>query len=106
MPSAPTCPAEFALALAEVRRLLGLSQVEVAGQMGVSQAQVARCESRGDMYLTTLRRYIEALGGELELVAHFPEHSSRLRLGGEDSKQRPQNTSFNATQQSSGSILC
>ena len=55
---------ELWLQLVEARQAAGLTQVEVARRLGVSQAQVARIERRGyDAHtLTTLRRYVEALG--------------------------------------------
>ena len=57
------------LQLVEARQAAGLTQLEVAKRLGVSQSQVARIEKRGyDAYtLTTLRRYIQALGGDFEL---------------------------------------
>ncbi len=57
------------LQLVEARQASGLTQAKVAERLGVSQAQVARIEKRGyDAYtLTTLRRYVEALGGEFAL---------------------------------------
>lgn len=55
---------ELWLQLIEARQTAGLTQVELAKRLGVSQAQVARIEKRGyDAYtLTTLRRYVQALG--------------------------------------------
>jgi DNA-binding XRE family transcriptional regulator len=60
---------ELWLQLVEARQAAGLTQAEVAGRLGVSQAQVARVERRGyDSYtLSTLRRYIQALGGNFAL---------------------------------------
>lgn len=60
---------ELWLQLVEARQAAGLTQVEVAKRLGVSQAQVARIERRGyDAYtLNTLRRYVQALGGGFEL---------------------------------------
>ncbi len=57
------------LQLVEARQAAGLTQVEVAKRLGVSQAQVARIEKRGyDAYtLNTLRRYVQALGEEFSL---------------------------------------
>ena len=65
------------LQLSEARQAAGLTQVEVARRLGVSQAQVARIEKRGyDAYtLTTLRRYVKALGDDFQLevrVLHEP----------------------------------
>jgi transcriptional regulator with XRE-family HTH domain len=60
---------ELWLQLVEARQAAGLTQVEVAQRMGVSQAQVARIEKRGyDAYtLRTLRRYLQALGNQFLL---------------------------------------
>ena len=62
-----------ALALAEIRARRGLTQTDVALVMQTSQASVSKTERREDLYLSTLRGYVEALGGRLELVAMFPE---------------------------------
>jgi len=60
---------ELWLQLVEARKRTGLTQEQVAGRMGISQAQVARIEKRGyDSYtLRTLRRYLEALGSHFSL---------------------------------------
>ena len=63
-----------AYALREARTEEGLTQVQLASTMGVSQNRVSRMEN-GDlskMSLDTIRRYIEALGGKLSLVADLP----------------------------------
>lgn len=64
------------LQLVEARHAAGLTQAEVAKRLGVSQSQVARIEKRGyDAYtLTTLRRYVEALGDDfwLEITVRHP----------------------------------
>jgi len=65
--------------LAEIRRALQLSQEELAQTLQVGQAAVAKMEKRTDMYVSTLRRIIEAMGGELEIVARFPDHDVRIR---------------------------
>lgn len=57
--------------LAELRRLRGRTQVQVAEALGVEQPSVSRTERGADPQLSTLRDYIEALGGHLELVATF-----------------------------------
>ncbi len=66
---------ELWLQLAEARRACGLTQVEMAARLGISQAQVARIEKRGyDAYtLTTLRRYVDALGGNFSLDVRVRE---------------------------------
>lgn len=58
--------------LAELRRARKLTQEQMASTMQVSQAQVSRVENQTDLYLSTLRAYIEALGGELQIRVAFP----------------------------------
>jgi DNA-binding XRE family transcriptional regulator len=67
-----------ALALAALRAVRGVSQRQVAGALGVSQANVSRIEHEEDVYLSTLRRYVAALGGELEVSAVFPDERVTL----------------------------
>ena len=59
--------------LAEVRRALKLSQEEIGQTLQIQQGSVAKIEKRADMYVSNLRRYVEALGGTLEIVARFPD---------------------------------
>ena len=59
--------------LQELRKARNVTQVEVARSMSVEQAAVSKLERREDMYLSTLRDYVKALGGELKLVASFPD---------------------------------
>lgn len=61
------------VALSDVRRARAMTQTQLAKALGVSQAQVSRIESQTDLFLSTLASYIEAMGGELELIATFPE---------------------------------
>ncbi len=65
--------------LAEVRRALKLSQQEIGQALRIKQGSVAKIEKRADMYVSTLRRFIEAMGGELEIVARFPDHPVRIK---------------------------
>jgi DNA-binding transcriptional regulator YiaG len=65
--------------LAEVRRALKLSQEEIAQTLQIGQGSVAKIEKRADMYVSTLRRFIEAMGGELEIIARFPDHAVKIR---------------------------
>lgn len=60
--------------LAELRNAMRLSQEELARTLKIGQASVAKMEKRTDMYVSTLRRFIEAMGGELDIVARFPGH--------------------------------
>jgi len=61
------------MALHELRRARERSQEELARELKVGQPAVAKLERRTDMYVSNLRRYVEALGGSLEITAHFPD---------------------------------
>jgi transcriptional regulator with XRE-family HTH domain len=67
--------------LRDLRRALGRTQTKIASTLKVGQDTVARYEQRSDMLLSTLRRYVEAAGGALSLVADFPNRPS-VRLKG------------------------
>ena len=62
--------------LPELRKALRLSQQTLARRLKTGQAQISRLEQRTDLFVSTLRRYVEALGGQLEIVASFPEGAS------------------------------
>jgi transcriptional regulator len=59
--------------LQELRQALQFSQEHLAKILATKQANISRIERRTDMYISTLRTYIEAMGGELDIVAKFPE---------------------------------
>jgi DNA-binding XRE family transcriptional regulator len=59
--------------LHELRRARGLSQECIAKTLNVSQANVSKIEKRTDMYISTLRSHIRAMGGELEIRAKFAD---------------------------------
>jgi transcriptional regulator with XRE-family HTH domain len=61
------------LRLGDIREAVGKTQVEIASELRLGQGSVSKIERAADMYLSTLRRYIEALGGELLVSARFPE---------------------------------
>ena len=65
--------------LRAIRELTGKSQTEVAAVAEISQAEVSRAEKREDHKLSTLKRYVEALGGELEVFATFGDKKVRFR---------------------------
>ena len=69
------------LSLRELRRALGRTQTKMASYLRVGQDTVARYEQRSDLLLSTLRRYLEAAGGKLCLIAEFPGRPS-VRLKG------------------------
>lgn len=64
--------------LAELRRAQNFSQGEVAERLEKGQPAVAKVESRQDPHISTVREYIEALGGRLDLVAHMPNKETIL----------------------------
>jgi transcriptional regulator with XRE-family HTH domain len=64
--------------LAEIRESMKVTQEELARALAVSQANVSRIENEVDIQLSTLSRYVEGLGGRLELSAVFPEVTVRL----------------------------
>lgn len=72
---------EMEVTLRELRAIAGKSQVDVADAMGVAQGEVSRLEHRDDARLSTLQKYVKALGGELEVVARFGHKSMKLHLG-------------------------
>jgi DNA-binding XRE family transcriptional regulator len=69
---------EHALALAEIRRRRGMTQKQLAEAMRVSQANISRIEHGEDAQLSTIRNYVNALGGRLEIRAVFPDRSDVL----------------------------
>lgn len=69
--------------LQELRQARGLSQKEIAERLNVQQPAIARLEKRTDMYLSTLRSHIEAMGGELEVIARFNDSCIKIRNIGE-----------------------
>lgn len=64
-----------AMLLGEVRKQLGFTQSAVAKAMGVSQSALSQLESQDDLQLSTLRRLVKALGGELDIIARFGDRS-------------------------------
>ena len=67
--------------LRDLRQALALTQEHVAEALGVGQEGVSRLEKRSDLLLSTLRRYVAAMGGELRLVAEFPDRPPVLLKG-------------------------
>jgi transcriptional regulator with XRE-family HTH domain len=59
--------------LRQIRKAREFSQVTLAELLGMNQGDLSRFERRTDAYLSTIRRYIEAMGGSLELIATFPD---------------------------------
>ncbi len=73
-----------AMTLEELRKARSLSQEDMAASLAVGQSAVAKLENRTDMRVSSLRHYVEALGGTLEITARFPEASVALTSIGEE----------------------
>ncbi|MGB7291143.1 MAG: XRE family transcriptional regulator [Thermodesulfobacteriota bacterium] len=69
------------MTMRELRKALHLTQKAVAMKLRISQDNVSRLESRSDVLLSTLREYIHSLGGELSIVAEFPDRPPVLLAG-------------------------
>ena len=68
------------LPLKELRQARELSQEELAAVLGLNQATISKLERRTDMYLSSLRKFVEAMGGELEITATFPDGQVKIQL--------------------------
>ena len=64
--------------LNELRNARGLSQKMLAESLHIQQPAIAKLEKRTDMYISTLRSHINAMGGELEVIARFPDGDVRI----------------------------
>ncbi|WP_278959506.1 XRE family transcriptional regulator [Aquipseudomonas alcaligenes] len=64
--------------LNELRQARGLSQKVLAEVLHVQQPSIAKLEKRTDMYISTLRSHIEAMGGQLEVIARFPDGAVKI----------------------------
>ena len=69
------------MTLRELRHARKLTQVRMAKTLGITQDSVSRLEKRSDLLLSTLRKTIEAMGGNLSLVAEFPDHAPVVLAG-------------------------
>jgi transcriptional regulator with XRE-family HTH domain len=64
--------------LSELRQMTGKSQRQLAAALGVKQPSLSKLERQTDMQISTLRKIIQALGGELEVLAKFPKGAIRI----------------------------
>ena len=78
--------------LHELRHARGLSQLDLARLLNVQQPAIAKLERRADMYLSTLRNHIEAMGGKLEILARFPEGEVRITNFSSIGEAKPKTT--------------
>ena len=79
------------MTLRELRHARKLTQVRMAKTLGITQDSVSRLEKRSDLLLSTLRKTVEAMGGNLSLVAEFPDRAPVVLSGiaGDDLKPKP-----------------
>ena len=69
------------MTLRELRKARKLTQVRMAKALGITQDSVSRLEKRSDLLLSTLRNTVQALGGNLSLVAEFPDRAPVVLAG-------------------------
>jgi DNA-binding XRE family transcriptional regulator len=78
------------MALDELRAAREMTQVSLARILNVNQSEISKIENRMDMYVSTLANFVQAMGGELEICAVFPEGRVRInqfeRLAGKEGK--------------------
>ncbi len=79
----------YARTLAELRRARAYTQEQLAASLDVPQSQVSRMERQADLYVSTLVRYVEAMGGQVEIVATFEDGGARVPLVVGDLLSRP-----------------
>ncbi len=69
------------LTLQELRKAMKLTQEQLAEMLKIRQATIAQTEKRSDLMLSTLRSYVEAMGGKLSLTAEFPDRGPVSLVG-------------------------
>ncbi len=77
------------MGLAELREARRLTQQQLAQLLSVKQPSIAKIERRADMYVSTLRGIIKAMGGEMEILAVFPDGKVRISSFRNLSRKRP-----------------
>jgi len=77
------------MALCDLRKAHHLTQERMADFLGIGQEGVSRIEKRSDLLLSTLRSYIEAMGGQLRLVAEFPDRPPMTLTGFSSIDEQP-----------------
>jgi len=81
------------MTLRELRHARKLTQVKMAKKLGITQDSVSRLEKRSDLLLSTLRKTVEAMGGNLSLVAEFPDRGPVVLSGIAEDDPAPHRTS-------------
>src|SRR5579872_6076499 len=80
------------MTLSELRRARKLTQVRMAKKLGITQDSVSRLEKRSDLLLSTLRKTVKAMGGNLSLVAEFPDREPVVLSGSAEEDPGPKPT--------------
>ena len=77
------------MTLTELRQARLLTQENLGETLHVGQTAIAKMEKRADMYVSNLRRFIEAMGGELDIVARFPDGTVKIANFSEIGERTP-----------------
>lgn len=77
------------MSLRELRRARRLTQKRMAEKLHIGQEGVSRLEQRSDLLISTLRSYVEAMGGNLSIVAQFPDRKPAVLAGLAALEDRP-----------------
>ena len=91
------------LRLRELRKARGLTQAEIADLLDIRQVSVSRLEARSDVHVSTLRSVIEAMGGEIEIRARFPDAEYQIELS-DGEEARVERVKGVASRRSGGSV--
>lgn len=75
--------------LVELRQARKFSQEQIANLLHIKQSSISKLERRTDMYISTLRSFVEAMGGELEISARFPEGTVKINQFEEIGSEEP-----------------
>ena len=75
--------------LREMRRLRKIAQTRLSKKLKIGQEGVSRIEKRTDLYLSTLRNYVEGLGGKLSLIVEFPDRAPVVLTGFGEEHEAP-----------------
>ncbi len=67
------------MGLAQLREAMDLTQESLAGTLRIKQASISKMERRADMYISTLSKIIQAMGGELQIIANMPNGKVQIR---------------------------
>jgi DNA-binding XRE family transcriptional regulator len=91
------------LNLRELRRLRRLTQARLSKKLKIGQEGVSRIEKRSDLYLSTLRGYVEGVGGELIVMVRFPDRPPVILagLGENETSKKPKEKSGNSAKSKS-----